>query len=175
MSGIAIVALAPLIPRPLPAGSVSTPPAGWTAALAALRLPATAPVLVVPVPMSSFTEPLRWAADTGMPSSVIGGYFTGPKADGRAAPDGDGTPAADLYLNRLWTQPDGLAVRDDSLVQASRYADALRTQLTATGAAAVVADTSARSALGTYLTSVLGSPTVARGQVLGWRLTPRHA
>jgi hypothetical protein len=174
VAGIAIVALAPLIPRPLPAGSVSTPPAGWTAALAALRLPATAPVLVVPVPMSSFTEPLRWAADTGMPSSVIGGYFTGPKADGRAAPDGDGPPPADLYLNRLWTRPDDLAARTDSLLQASRYATALRAQLTATGAAAVVADTSARSALGTYLTSVLGSPTVQRGQVLGWRLTPHH-
>jgi hypothetical protein len=124
--------------------------------------------------MSSFTEPLRWAADTGMPSSVIGGYFTGPRADGQAAPDGDGTPPADLYLNRLWSRPDDLTAQADSLLQASRYATALRAQLTATDAAAVVADTSARSALGTYLTSVLGSPTVQRGQVLGWRLTPHH-
>jgi len=170
VGGIAALALAPLLPRPLPAGSVSVPPVGWSAAFAALRLPAGAPVLVVPVPMSSFTEPLRWAADTGVPSSMIGGYFTGPRADGQAATDGDGTPSADLYLNRLWTRPGNQVTLTGSLQQADYSAAELHTQLTVTGAAAVVADASATSALGEYLTRVLGPPTVRDGAVLGWRL-----
>jgi hypothetical protein len=172
LAGIAAVALAPLLPRPLPAGSVSMPPAGWSAAFAALRLPADAPVLVVPVPESSFTEPLRWAAETGVPSSMIGGYFIGPRADGQAATDGAGTPSADLYLNSLWTRPGDRVTVTESLQQASNSAAELHTQLTVTGAAAVVADASASSALGEYLTRVLGPPTVREGAVLGWRLPP---
>jgi hypothetical protein len=37
--------------------------AGWSTALAALRLPADAHVLVVPIPVSTFTEPLSWQAE----------------------------------------------------------------------------------------------------------------
>ena len=59
-------------------------------------------VLVVPLPASTYTAPLRWQADTGVPSSMFGGYFMGPRRDGQAATDGAGLPVAGLYLNRLW-------------------------------------------------------------------------
>ena len=87
------------MPKPLPAADVTPLPPGWSAAFAALRLPASASVLVVPIPMSTFTEPLRWQADTGEPGSLVGGYFIGPAWNGRRYTDGNGTPPAGLYLN----------------------------------------------------------------------------
>ena len=60
----AVLAVLPIVPRPLPAAAAAPLPPGWTAVFASLRLPASASVLVVPIPMSTFTEPLRWQADT---------------------------------------------------------------------------------------------------------------
>src|SRR6202034_958402 len=71
---VAMIAVLPLVPRPLPAAQASPVPAGWTATFAALRLPAGASVLVLAMPLLSFTAPLRWQADTGMPASMYGGY-----------------------------------------------------------------------------------------------------
>ena len=82
----AVLAVLPIVPRPLPAVAATPPPAGWSAAFAALRLPASAAVLVVPVPMSTFTEPLRWQADTGQPAKLVGGYFMGPAQAARPPP-----------------------------------------------------------------------------------------
>ena len=165
-------AIVPLVPRPLPAGSSTGVPAGWTAAFARLRLPAGAHVLVVPIPMSTFTEPLRWQADTGVPSSMFGGYFMGPGRDGQAATDGTGLPASGLYLNWLWTRSSadaaGPAAGRTGLPQVTSAQ--VRAQLAAWHPAAVVAVTSERSALGRYLTGLLGPPTVSAGGVLGWHL-----
>jgi hypothetical protein len=86
----AAAAVLPLTPLPLPTASVSPPPAGWRAAFAALRLSPGAPVLTVPVPAGLLTAPMRWQADTGSPSSLIGGYFEGPDHAGHATLDGVG-------------------------------------------------------------------------------------
>jgi hypothetical protein len=175
VAAAALIAIAPVVPRPLPAGVGAGVPAGWTVAFAALRLPASAHVLVLPVPMSTFTEPLRWQADTGVPSSMFGGYFMGPGRDGQAATDGTGLPSGGLYLNRLWTQSAGGAA-----AAAARRAGwpatagaQMRAQLAAWHPAAVVAVTGERSALGRFLTGLLGPPTVSTGGVLGWRLDAR--
>src|SRR5205823_6545117 len=61
----AVLAVLPIVPAPLPAKTANPVPPGWTAAFAGLRLPSSASVLTVPVPMSTFTEPLRWQAATG--------------------------------------------------------------------------------------------------------------
>ena len=90
------------MPKPLPVATATPVPAGWSAAFAALRLPPSASVLVVPVPMFTFTEPLRWQADTGEPRSLVGGYFMGPGPHGKGYIDGNGTPRAGLYLNAMW-------------------------------------------------------------------------
>ena len=90
----AVLAVLPIVPKPLPVAAATPVPAGWSAAFAALRLPPSASVLVVPVPMSTFTEPLRWQADTGEPRSLVGGYFMGPGPHGRGYIDGTGTPPA---------------------------------------------------------------------------------
>jgi hypothetical protein len=48
----------------------------------------------------------------------------------------------------------------------------VRAQLTAWHPAAVVAVTAERSALGRYLSALLGPPGVSVDGVLGWRLAP---
>jgi hypothetical protein len=98
----AVLVVLPIVPKPLPVAAATPVPAGWSAAFAALRLPPSASVLVVPVPMSTFTEPLRWQADTGEPRSMVGGYFMGPGPHGRGYIDGNGTPRAGVYLNAIW-------------------------------------------------------------------------
>jgi hypothetical protein len=174
VAAAALIAIAPIVPRPLPAGTDPGVPAGWTAAFAGLRLPAGAHVLVVPVPELTFTEPLRWQADSGVPSSMFGGYFMGPARDGQAATDGAGLPAAGEYLNRLWelssgNRADAAAARR---VPPPHVTTAqMQAQLAAWHPAAVVAVAAENSALGRYLTGLLGRPMVTSGGVIAWRLS----
>ena len=186
MSG-AILAVLPIVPNPLPAADVTSVPPGWSAAFAALRLPASASVLVVPIPMSTFTEPLRWQADTGEPSSLVGGYFLGPAWNGRSYTDGNGTPPAGLYLNAIWTDsqqglPKSLAgglppnayPGSAGYVQVKMVSDPkMREQIKAWRVSAVVAVAKLNSRLGHYLTVILGPPAVVAGDVLAWRTSSR--
>ena len=75
---VAVLACLPLLPRPLPAATVTPLPAGWLAVFAALRLRPGATVLVVPVPTNILPLAMRWQADSGQPQDLVGGYFIGP-------------------------------------------------------------------------------------------------
>src|SRR5258708_30583469 len=77
-------------------------PAGWTQTIKELRLTAGAGVLTVPVPADSYTAPLRWQADSGLPASMVGGYFIGPIQGGQAFVDAYGLSKTAQYLNWLW-------------------------------------------------------------------------
>jgi hypothetical protein len=171
--GAAAIAVIPLIPAPLPAARVSSVPAGWTSTITALRLPANAHVLVVPIPVSTFTEPLRWQADTGQPASMVGGYYMGPTWSGQAATDGNGLSSEAMYLNQLWAQSARVNVAALATLPVNQiYPDAaqMRAQFRGWRISAVVAVTSPHSAFGRYLTGLLGQPATRTGQVLGWRL-----
>jgi hypothetical protein len=171
------------VPRPLPAAAANPPPPGWSAGFAALRLPASASVLVVPLPMSTFTEPLRWQADTGEPGALVGGYFMGPATGGRGYIDGNGTPPAGLYLNAMWLKsaqdlpaavasgvPGRGAPASESFTSVRAVTDAMmRAQLAAWRVTAVVAVATRNSLLGRYLTALLGPPAAVAGDVLAWR------
>jgi hypothetical protein len=158
---VAAVAVLPLTPLPLPPAAVPAPPAGWQTAFAALHLPAGASVLTVPVPANFLVAPMRWQADTGSPTSLIGGYFQGPDRTGHAAVDGAGPLPTAVYLDRLWTgdphrsAPTGAQVKQD---------------LKYWRPAAVVAATRVDSPLGRYLTTLFGPPSIRAGQVIAWRL-----
>jgi hypothetical protein len=176
IAAAALLAVLPLVPRPLPAAQASPVPVGWTAAFTALRLPAGASVLVVPMPLLTFTAPLRWQADTGVPSSMYGGYYMGPTWSGPPATDGNGLSSEANYLNQLWALSSGVSVATVATIPANAlYPDdvMMRAQITAWKPAAVVAITSPHSAFGRYLTGLLGQPTTTAGQVLAWRLS-RH-
>ena len=181
---IAVLAVLPIVPKPLPAAAATPLPSGWSAVFAALRLPPDASVLVVPLPMSTFTEPLRWQADTGEPARIVGGYFMGPAWDGHAYIDGNGTPAAGLYLNAMWLgSGEGLPTSIAAGVPGSAYPTSgtyisvkavtgkqMLAQISAWQVSAVVAVAERGSRLGRYLTALLGPPTGAAGEVLGWRV-----
>jgi hypothetical protein len=182
----AVLAVLPIVPKPLPVAAATPVPAGWSAAFAALRLPPAASVLVVPVPMSTFTEPLRWQADTGEPRSLVGGYFMGPGPHGRGYIDGTGTPPAGLYLNAIWITSTGGLPRAlaagappdarpgvAGYVRVKSVADTrMREQIRAWRVSAVVAVARPGSRLGRYLTRLLGTPAVVTGDVTAWRTPP---
>ncbi|HJY60131.1 MAG TPA: hypothetical protein VJ418_27440 [Streptosporangiaceae bacterium] len=181
--GAAVLAVLPIVPRPLPAVAAISVPPGWSAAFAALDLPASATVLAVPVPMSTFTEPLRWQADTGQPRTLVGGYFMGPAGNGHAETDGSGLSQAGRYLNILWTEsgaglpvaltggvPDSARPGSPSYVRIGAVSKAkMLAQIAAWHVTAVVAVTVRNSVLGHYLTSLLGPPAVVTGDVMAWR------
>ena len=180
----AALVVLPVVPRPLPATTATPLPPGWTTVFASLRLPSSATVLVVPIPMSTFTEPLRWQADFGVPGSLVGGYFMGPAWNGRAYIDGNGTPAAGLYLDQLWKAsapslpailaaeaPANTSPSSGTYVPVKPVTEArMRAQLAAWHPAAVVAVTTPDSALAQYLTVLLGHPAAVAGDVVAWRV-----
>jgi hypothetical protein len=174
VAGLAVAAVIPLVPVPLPTAAAPPVPAGWAAAFSALRLPASAHVLVVPIPVATYTAPLRWAADTGQPASMTGGYFMGPTWAGPAATDGNGLSSEAMYLNQLWAQSAGVPIATVATLPVNQiYPDALqmRAQFAGWKLSAIVAVTSPQSSFGRYLTGLLGPPAVRAGQVLGWCLS----
>jgi hypothetical protein len=182
---VAALACLPLLPRPMASAAAVSLPAGWTRTFTALHLPAGAPVLVVPVPTNILTATMRWQADTGQPSSIVGGYFIGPGAGGQAYIGGTGVSPTAWYLDRLWAaglppaSPFAEAALAAGLPTASPAGPApagdvpalsqVRADLTAWHPAAVVAVTAASSPLASYLVQLLGPPTVQSGVVIAWR------
>jgi hypothetical protein len=174
VAGLAMAAVLPLVPAPLPTGSVPGVPAGWTAVFGALRLPPGARALVLPIPVMTFAQPLRWQADTGEPSSMVGGYYMGPTWSGQSATDGNGLSSEAMYLNQLWAQSAGAGIATVGAVLPVNqiYPDLpqMRAQIRGWEVSAVVAVTRPGSAFSRYLTELFGKPDAQAGQVLGWRL-----
>jgi hypothetical protein len=190
---VAVLAVLPIVPKPLPVATATPVPAGWSAAFAALRLPPSASVLVVPVPMFTFTEPLRWQAGTGEPRSMVGGYFMGPGPHGRGYIDGNGTPPAGVYLNASWVfsqaglrgasaagAPAGGSASPNARSAATGYLQVksvtnakMREQIRAWKVSAVVAVATPGSQLSRYLTAILGSPAVVTADVMAWHVPAR--
>jgi len=169
-----VLAVLPIVPKPLPVAAAAPVPAGWSAAFAALRLPPSASVLVVPVPMSTFTEPLRWQADTGEPRSMVGGYFMGPGPKGRGYIDGNGTPTAGRYLNAIWVFSQaglrGASAAGESAAGAPA-AGAPTAGAPAAGAPAAGAAPNARSSATGYLPVKSVTNTKMREQIRAWKVS----
>ncbi len=162
-TAIAVLAILPLIPLPVPTAAVTPTPAGWQTAFARLRLAPDATVLVVPVPTAILPQAMRWQADTGEPGSLVGGWFIGPNKAGQASVNSWGPPASDVWsLDALWAQSSH--ARGPSRAH-------IRADLAYWRPAAVVAVTSQGSRLGHYLTGLLGRPTFQVSRVLAWRLS----
>jgi hypothetical protein len=158
---IAVLAVLPLIPRPAAAIPAATVPAGWYTVFTRLRLPATASVLVVPVPYSHQSSAMRWQAETGKPRELAAGWFIGPGPGGHAVTESYGpryVSQAVICLDALWK----------GSIPASRCG-MVPAALAYWHPAAVVAETSPGSPLGQFLIKLLGPPATRDGQLLGWR------
>ena len=160
VTAVTVLAVLPVVPLPLPEVAAAATPPGWSVSLDGLHLAAGARVLVVPIPTAKFTEPMRWQAQSGQDIDLIGGYFTGPGPGGQAYVGGGGVSPSALYLNVLW---DGGA-----FPHAPSRAE-MEAQLAYWHPAAVLAVTGPRSALGKYLTGLLGPPSARYGGILAWR------
>jgi len=163
LTGVALLAVLPLVPLPYQAASVLQVPAGWQATFTRLQLPPDAPVLAIPFPNASEPEVLRWQADTGQPDSMIGGYFLGPSPTGQGVfYFGVHSPQTDVarYLAKLWQGRHPPSPSDAEL----------RAVLGSWRTAAIVVVTSPQSPVARVLTRLFGRPTFHIGKVLSWRL-----
>ena len=138
-------------------------PAGWDATFSRLRLPADAPVLIVPYPSLRQVQVLRWQAETGQPRAMIGGYFIGPDAKGQAAfpwaIEGPQTAFAG-YLSAL----------SQGLHPPSPSGAEVRAAMAFWRPSAVVAVTGPQSPVARALTRLFGRPALHIGEVLSWQL-----
>jgi hypothetical protein len=159
IAGVAVLAVLPLVPRPYRAVPVAPVPSGWQSAFSRLRLAADAPVLVVPVPYGRNTDPLRWQSETGVPGSLIGGYFIAPNSSGQAAEYGGRLPNIVPVLDSIWAGKD---------LRAPPIA-AMRAAVASWHPAAVVAAANLTSPLGHILVKVFGPPAFQVGRMLAWR------
>jgi hypothetical protein len=161
-TGIAALALLPLVPAPYATAHVERLPAGWQATFSALHLSPKDRVLLAPFPYSATSETMRWQAVSGEPATLIGGDFIAPDQPGRMGRAGRSglTPTAyeinDLYSNKIDLTPPTTAQ--------------IRANLATWKPAAVVAVTTAGSPLGKFLITLFGRPTTSIGKILGWRL-----
>ena len=160
---VALLAAAPLLPRPVAAAPGARVPAGWNTVFTRLRLPAGASVLVVPLPYSQQGEAMLWQAETGRPDKLVAGWFLGPGPSGHGVSSYWGpryTTRTVFCLDALWRQatPDAGCAAD--VRRALRYWHP----------AAVVADAASVTPLGRFLIGLLGPPATRGGRLLAWRV-----
>ena len=155
-TAVAVLAVLPLIPRPVPVTGVSPLPAGWQAAFADLRLASGDRVLLIP----DLRFGMRWQAESGVPGSMVGGGATiAPAPDGQATSYVDHRRPTAAYLEALYLGlPGG---RAPSRAQ-------LNADLAYWQPAAIVAVTTANTRLGRYLAAEFGPPTIGVGDMLAW-------
>jgi len=160
-TGLAVIALLPVVPAPYNTSQVTPLPAGWRATFAALHVSRSDRVLLAPFPYSATSQVMRWQADTGEPATMIGGMFIAPGQPGRQGRAGRSamTPTS-YYIDYLWGgKPAGLP-----------SASQINADLAGWRPSAVVAVTKPGSPLGGFLIRIFGQPTTRNGAVLGWRL-----
>ena len=162
-AAVVVLAILPIVPRPLPAANVGQVPAGWQEAFAGLRLASGAHVLVIPDERYG----MGWQAETGVPGSMVGGgATTEPSQSGQATSYIYNRRPTAKYLATLYLGlPGGHA---PSRAQ-------LRADLAYWQPAAIVAVTTANTRLARYLTAEFGPPTIQVGDMLAWRHPVLHA
>jgi len=148
----------------VPAFTVVPPPPGWRVAVAELHLRPSSRLLVLPLDGALVME---WQAVTGEPFSVVGGYCIVEAPNGHAS-------QCDTYTTLLPAEQDTL-LGFNRLASGGDAGDgpgraAVATAIAAWRPAAVISIYGPRSALGRYLISLFGPPTVSQDNVLGWRI-----
>jgi hypothetical protein len=164
-TGIAVIALLPLVPTPYQVTSVGHLPAGYKATFRALHLPAHARVLLAPYPYAGTSQVMRWQAETGYPATMVGGDFIAPDQTGDIGRAGRaGMTPTSYYIDDLF---------DPALGTAAAPSPAeIQANLAAWKPNAVVADTTATSTLGKFLIKLFGQPDIQMGHMIAWKYKP---
>ncbi len=164
-TGIAVIALLPIVPTPYETIGTGHVPAGYKATFRALHLPSDARVLLAPFPYAGTSQVMRWQAETGYPATMIGGDFIAPDEPGNVGRAGRaGMTPTSYYIDKLYNPSLGKAVLPSpAQIQAS---------LAAWKPNAVVAVTPPSSPLGQFLIKLFGQPSTQIGRVLGWKFKP---
>jgi dTDP-glucose 4,6-dehydratase len=162
-TAVAVLAILPLVPRPVSITGVTPLPAGWQAAFARLRLAPSDHVLLIP----DLRLGMRWQAESGVPGSMIGGGATiAPAPDGQAISYVNQRRPTAYYLEGLYVGlPGGHAPSQAQL----------RADLAYWRPSAIVAVTAANTRLARYLTAEFGPPAIAVGDMLAWPHPVLHA
>lgn len=164
-TGIAVVALLPLVPVPYSPSQVAHVPGGYQGAFAMLHLADNATVLMVPVPDGGQTRPMRWYADHGEPTRMIGGDFIDASAKGRQSRSGRaGETVLTGYIDALWDQSPNPGPAPSQA--------AIIAQMRAWDPAAIVADAVPSSKIGVFLIKEFGPPTVIDHRFMAWKFAP---
>ena len=165
-TGIAVIALLPIIPAPYGTTGVNPLPAGWTATFKKLDLPSDARVLLAPFPWSGTSQVMRWQAVSGYPRTMIGGDFIAPGHPGRQSRAGRaGMTPTSYYIDYLFdgASPTGKPLTQPSAAQISKDLNGMKPN-------AVVAFASPGTRLSRFLIRLFGQPTVVVHRVMGWKL-----
>ncbi len=161
-TGIAVLALLPVVPAPYHWHGVSQPPFGWRATFSALHLAPADRVLLAPFPWEGASQVMRWQATTGRPVTMIGGDFIAPGVPGHKGRAGRaGLTPTTIYIDELFA---------GQTTSVAPSAAQIHADLAAMKPAAVVADTTPGAPLGRFLIRLFGPPSTQNGAVLGWRL-----
>jgi hypothetical protein len=180
---VAVLCCLPLLPRPLPGSSTVPLPPGWSTVFDRLNLAPNSRVLVLPLPRPSETLPLRWFADSGEPSAMIGGYFIGTGEGGQARLGPQMSRRVPEYLNYLWSEgvPLSSPYRAEADIASGEWTylskrgwpvphtQAALAAMASWRTQAVVADAKVSSPLGIYLVQLLGPPSVQVDDLIAWR------
>ncbi|HWM60181.1 MAG TPA: hypothetical protein VNO83_20315 [Pseudonocardia sp.] len=94
---VAVGALLPLLPAPLPGAPAPRVPEFFTARAATELACPGGSALVLPFPRTQVAEPLLWQQASGMAFAMPGGYFIGPGPNGRAYVHGTPTRTGLLF------------------------------------------------------------------------------
>ncbi len=179
---VAVICCLPLLPRPLPDARAAPLPRAWSTVFGRLHVAPDSRVLVVPFPRPSETLALRWVADSGKPSVMIGGYFVGPGKGGQARLGPQMSPRLPEYLNYLWSEgvPTSSPYRAQARIAFGEWrglneqgwsvphAPAALAAMASWRPQTVVADAKITSALGKYLVKLLGPPSVREAGLIAW-------
>jgi hypothetical protein len=180
---VAVICCLPLLPRPLADARVPPLPRGWSTVFARLHLARDSRVLILPFPRPSETLALRWVADSGKPSVMIGGYFVGPGKGGQARLGPAMSPRLPLYLNYLWSEgmPASSPYRTEAAIAlgewqglneqgwSAPHAPAALAAMASWRPQAIVVDATESSPLGKYLVKLLGAPSLRVDDLIAWR------
>jgi hypothetical protein len=162
-----IAIVVPIIPRPVSAGQIYAPPAGWTTVISRLHLPAGSPVLVLPL---SGADEMEWQALTAEKISVTSGYCIAPDPAGMATKCGnkpmETSQERTLALRSNWLA-NGTGQPGPSLATTAEALEHWRP-------GAVVIIFANRPELRNFMLSFFGRPTVEQGNVMGWRTSARY-